>query len=73
MFSSPEGASLQVARTVRIGAGSAVVDWLIQRPEIDAARIGRAGTNFGSLFGCWTVDKLPLISTFGIFGAYWDI
>jgi len=30
--------------------GSACVDWLSQRPEIDAGRIGTSGTSFGSFF-----------------------
>jgi dienelactone hydrolase len=34
-----------------IAAGPALVDWIAARPELDATRIGVAGTSFGSLFG----------------------
>src|SRR5258708_7496513 len=34
-----------------IDAGPVLVDWLLQRPEIDAQKIAVTGTTFGSFFG----------------------
>jgi dienelactone hydrolase len=34
-----------------MATGPALVDWIAARPELDATRIGVAGTSFGSLFG----------------------
>src|SRR5207247_10530472 len=40
-------------------AGRAVMDWLAARAEIDSARIGIAGSSFGSLFGTIAVANEP--------------
>ena len=42
-------------------AGPAIVDWLAARPEIDAERIGVAGTSFGSFFGTVLTAHEPRI------------
>jgi dienelactone hydrolase len=34
-----------------VDAGPVLVDWLLQRPEIDAQKIGITGASFGSFFG----------------------
>src|SRR5881227_2777557 len=44
-----------------IAAGPALVDWIAARPELDAARIGVAGTSFGSLFGTVLTGNEPRI------------
>jgi esterase/lipase len=44
-----------------IDAGPAVVDWLVARSEIDAARIGVTGTSFGSFFGTIMAAHEPRI------------
>jgi dienelactone hydrolase len=45
-----------------IDAGPALVDWLSQRPEIDAQRIGLTGTSFGSFFGTIVAGNEPRIA-----------
>jgi dienelactone hydrolase len=45
-----------------IDAGPVLVDWLIGRPEIDAARIGVTGTSFGSFFGTIMTAHEPRIA-----------
>lgn len=45
-----------------VDAGPAVVDWLIQRPEIDPAKIGASGTSFGSFFGTIMAANEPRIA-----------
>src|SRR5881396_1347803 len=42
-----------------VAAGRAVMDWLAARAEIDSARIGIAGSSFGSLFGTIAVANEP--------------
>ena len=42
-------------------AGPALVDWIAARPELDATRIGVAGTSFGSLFGTVLTASEPRI------------
>jgi dipeptidyl aminopeptidase/acylaminoacyl peptidase len=42
-------------------AGPALVDWIAARPELDVARIGVAGTSFGSLFGTVLTGNEPRI------------
>jgi dienelactone hydrolase len=44
-----------------IAAGKVVVDWLAERPEIDAERIGVSGTSFGSLFGTVLTANEPRV------------
>jgi dienelactone hydrolase len=39
--------------------GKAVVDWLIERPEVDPERIGVTGTSFGSFFGTIVAANEP--------------
>jgi esterase/lipase len=45
-----------------IDTGPAVVDWLSDRPEIDANRIGVTGTSFGSFFGTIMTAHEPRIA-----------
>jgi dienelactone hydrolase len=44
-----------------MAAGPALVDWVAARPELDATRIGVAGTSFGSLFGTVLTANEPRI------------
>jgi hypothetical protein len=45
-----------------IDAGPVVVDWLLQRPEIDSGKIGVTGTSFGSFFGTIMAANEPRIA-----------
>jgi dienelactone hydrolase len=45
-----------------IDAGPAVVDWLLQRPEIDGQKIGVTGASFGSFFGTIVCANEPRIA-----------
>jgi dienelactone hydrolase len=45
-----------------IDAGPVLVDWLRQRPEIDAQKIGVTGTSFGSFFGTILAANEPRIA-----------
>ena len=45
-----------------IDAGPAVVDWLLNRPEIDTQRIGVSGVSFGSFFGTIMAANEPRIA-----------
>jgi dienelactone hydrolase len=45
-----------------IDAGPVLVDWLLQRPEIDASKIGLTGTSFGSFFGTIVAANEPRIA-----------
>jgi dienelactone hydrolase len=45
-----------------IDAGPVVVDWLLQRPEIDPQKIGVTGTSFGSFFGTIMAANEPRIA-----------
>ncbi len=45
-----------------IDAGPVLVDWLVGRPEIDAARIGVTGRSFGSFFGTIMTAHEPRIA-----------
>src|ERR671923_118166 len=47
-----------------IAVGKAIVDWLSARPEIDAERIGCAGTSFGTFFGTILTANEPRIRAF---------
>jgi len=47
-----------------VAAGSALVDWLSARPEIDASRIGASGTSFGTFFGTILTAHEPRIAAF---------
>jgi dienelactone hydrolase len=44
-----------------MATGPALVDWIAARPELDATRIGVAGTSFGSLFGTVLTANEPRI------------
>jgi dipeptidyl aminopeptidase/acylaminoacyl peptidase len=44
-----------------VAAGPALVDWIAARPELDATRIGVAGTSFGSLFGTVLTANEPRV------------
>jgi dienelactone hydrolase len=44
-----------------IGAGTALVNWLLTRPEIDPGRIGVSGNSFGSFFGTIAAAHEPRI------------
>lgn len=45
-----------------IDAGPAIVDWLLNRQEIDGAKIGCTGTSFGSFFGTIMAANEPRIA-----------
>jgi len=45
-----------------IDAGTALVRWLLQRPEIDGQKIGVTGTSFGSFFGTILCASEPRIA-----------
>jgi dienelactone hydrolase len=45
-----------------IDVGPVVADWLLQRPEIDPAKIGVTGTSFGSFFGTIMAANEPRIA-----------
>ncbi len=45
-----------------IDAGPAVVNWLLQRPEIDGQKIGVSGASFGSFFGTILSANEPRIA-----------
>jgi esterase/lipase len=47
-----------------MAAGKPIVDWLTARPEIDADRIGCAGTSFGTFFGTILTAHEPRIKAF---------
>jgi dienelactone hydrolase len=47
-----------------MAAGEPIVDWLSARPEIDADRIGCAGTSFGTFFGTILTAHEPRIKAF---------
>jgi dienelactone hydrolase len=44
-----------------IATGTAVVEWLAARPEIDSSRIGLSGNSFGSFFGTIAAAHEPRI------------
>ena len=44
-----------------MAAGPALVDWIAERSELDATRIGVSGTSFGSLFGTVLTANEPRI------------
>jgi dienelactone hydrolase len=44
-----------------IATGTALVDWLTARPEIDPARIGLSGNSFGSFFGTLAAAHEPRV------------
>ena len=44
-----------------ISAGTAIVDWLVARTEIDPQRIGITGRSFGSLFGTIITANEPRV------------
>ena len=44
-----------------MATGTAAVDWLAARPEIDPARIGLSGNSFGSFFGTLAAAHEPRI------------
>jgi dienelactone hydrolase len=45
-----------------IDAGPVLIDWLLQRPEVDAQKIGVTGTSFGSFFGTILAANEPRIA-----------
>jgi len=49
-----------------MATGSAAVQWLAQRPEIDAARIGLAGNSFGSFFGTIAAAHEPRLRAIAV-------
>jgi dienelactone hydrolase len=44
-----------------VAAGPALLDWIVARQELDATRVGVAGTSFGSLFGTVLTANEPRI------------
>src|SRR6185295_2741825 len=48
-----EAAGLGIPVTMQnwIAAGPAIMEWLLERPEIDPGKIGITGSSFGSFFG----------------------
>ena len=49
-----------------IATGTAAVDWLTARPEVDAARIGLSGTSFGSFFGTIAAGHEPRLRAISV-------
>ena len=45
-----------------IDAGPVLVDWLLQRPEVDGQKIGATGTSFGSFFGTILAANEPRVA-----------
>jgi dienelactone hydrolase len=45
-----------------IDAGPVLVDWLLQRPEVDGQKIGVTGTSFGSFFGTILAANEPRVA-----------
>jgi len=52
---------IYVSMPAWMATGTAAVDWLAARPEIDPARIGLAGNSFGSFFGTIAAAHEPRI------------
>ena len=50
-------------------AGTAVVDWLETRPEIDATKIGFTGRSFGSFYATIAVANEPRIAACAVTGT----
>ena len=46
--------------------GTACVDWLARRPEIDAGKIGMSGTSFGSLFSTIAAANEPRLRAIAV-------
>jgi len=44
-----------------VATGTALADWLVDRPEVDTGRIGLAGNSFGSFFGTIAAAHEPRI------------
>jgi len=44
-----------------VATGTALVDWLVARPEVDPGRIGLSGNSFGSFFGTIAAAHEPRI------------
>jgi dienelactone hydrolase len=49
-----------------IATGTAAVDWLTARPEVDPARIGLSGTSFGSFFGTIAAGHEPRLRAISV-------
>lgn len=49
-----------------IATGTAVVDWLVGRPEVDPARIGLSGNSFGSFFGTIAAAHEPRLQAIAV-------
>jgi len=49
-----------------IATGTAAVEWLTARPEIDAARIGLSGNSFGSFFGTIAAAHEPRLHAISV-------
>src|SRR5262245_13214766 len=45
-----------------IDAGPVLIDWLLQRPEVDGGKIGVTGTSFGSFFGTILAANEPRVA-----------
>jgi dienelactone hydrolase len=45
-----------------VDAGPVLVDWLLQRPEVDGQKIGVTGTSFGSFFGTILAANEPRVA-----------
>ena len=53
-----------------IDAGPALVDFLLRRPEIDAAKIGVTGASFGSFFGTILAANEPRIAATAVISTF---
>jgi dienelactone hydrolase len=49
-----------------MATGTAAVDWLAARPEVDPARIGLSGNSFGSFFGTLAAAHEPRIRAISV-------
>lgn len=52
-------------------AGRAAIDWLVDRPEVDASRIGVYGTSMGSYFGPRVAIEDDRVAALGLIKGTW--
>jgi dienelactone hydrolase len=57
---------IYVSMAAWMATGTAAVDWLAARPEVDPGRIGLAGNSFGSFFGTIAAAHEPRLSAVAV-------
>jgi len=60
---------IHVSTEAWAATGTAAVDWLASRPEIDATRIGIVGQSFGSFFATIAVAHEPRLKACAVWGT----